>query len=45
MQDLEDAQFKRDHVSLWLLMSYIPSKTKESESQYTVNTSEDNQNP
>lgn len=29
MQDLEDAQFKRDHVLLWLLLSYIPSETKE----------------
>lgn len=31
MQDLEDAQFERDHVLLWLLLSYIPSETKESD--------------
>ena len=42
MQDLNNAQFKRDKVLLWLSLSKIPSDTKESESQYSVNMLEDN---
>lgn len=42
MQDIEDTQFKRDKVLLWLSSSKIPIETKESESQYSVYTSEDN---
>ena len=29
MQDLEDVQFKRDNVLLWLLLSNVPNETKE----------------
>ena len=36
MQDLTNAQFKRDNVLLWPSSSKIPSETKESESQYSV---------
>ena len=36
MQDLNNAQFKRDNI-LWLSLLKILSETKESESQYSVN--------
>ena len=42
MQDLEDAQFKRDNVLLRLTLPKILSETKKSESQYTVTMSGDN---
>ena len=42
MQDLTNAQFKRDNVLLWPSSSKIPSETKESESQYSVNILGDN---
>ena len=42
MQDIEDVQFKRGNVLPWLSLSNIPSETKESESQYSVNISVDN---
>ena len=41
MQDLNDAQFKRDNVLLWLSLSKIP---RESESQYSVTMSGDDKN-
>ena len=37
MQDLNNAQFKRDNILLWLSLLKIPSETKELESQYFVN--------
>ena len=37
MQDLNNAQFKRDNVLLWLSSLKILSETKESESQYSAN--------
>ena len=36
MQDLNNTQFKRD-ILLWLSLLKIPSESKESESQYSVN--------
>ena len=42
MQDLTNAQFKGDNVLLWPSSSKIPSETKESESQYSVNILGDN---
>ena len=44
MQDLNDAQFKRDNVLLWLSLLKILSETKESESQYSVTMSGDDKN-
>ena len=44
MQDLNDAQYKRDNVLLWLSLPKISSETKESESQYSVNISGDDWN-
>ena len=41
MQDLNNAQFKRDNI-LWLSLLKILSETKESESQYSVNMLGDN---
>ena len=41
MQDLEDAQFKRDNVLLRLLFPKIISETQKSESQYSVTMSGD----
>ena len=41
MQDLNDAQYKRDNVLLWLSLPKISSETKESES---VNMSGDDWN-
>ena len=37
MQDLNNVQFKRDNILLWLSLLKILSETKESESQYSVN--------
>ena len=37
MQDLNNAQFKRDNILLWLSSLKIPSEIKELESQYSVN--------
>ena len=45
MQDLENVQFKRDIVLLWLSLSKIPRETKESESQYSVTMSGDDKKP
>ena len=42
MQDLNNAQFKRDNIPLWLSLLKILSETKESESQYSVNMLGDN---
>ena len=38
MQDLNNAQFKRDNILLWLsLLKILLSEIKESESEYSVN--------
>ena len=37
MQNLNNAQFKRDNFFLWLSSLKIISETKESESQYSEN--------
>ena len=41
MQDLNNAHIKRDNISLWFSLLQILTKTKESESQFSVNMSGD----